>query len=145
MALKAKIANQAVLDRNGYCSGTIESILEVEERVEKIGRKSIKYAAQFEFVIKSNGSHKPIIFRFWTGQNLNCVKFQNEDKVDYNRLTRLLINLGLILESDLEYDLADSKLPDLESLEGREVRFKLEPSKNSKSLQIPDISTIQLV
>lgn len=144
MALKAKVANKPVIDSKGYVSGIIKNILDIPEREEKQGKKTIKYAAQFEFVVTSKGSHKPIIFHFWVGQNLNSDKFQNGNKEDYNRLTRLVINLGLILESDLA-DIQDNKLPDLEALEGKEIRFKLEPSKNNQSLLIPDISSIQLV
>ena len=144
MPLKAKIANKPITDSKGYVSGIIENILDIPEREEKQGKKTIKYAAQFEFVIKSDGSHKPITFHFWVGQNLNSDKFLVEDKEDFNRLTRLCLNLGLILESDLP-EIKDSELPDLESLEGRQIRFKLEASKTNKSLLIPDISSIELV
>lgn len=146
MALKARVANKPICDSKGYASGTIQAILEVEEREEKQGRKIIKYASQFEFHIASEGSHKPIVYKFWTGQNLNSEKFKNEDldTLDYNRLTRLCLNLGLIKESELK-SISDEKLPDLETLEGYKIRFKLIASKKNSSLQAVDVSSIELV
>ncbi|MFM6153656.1 MAG: hypothetical protein ACKPE3_11755 [Sphaerospermopsis kisseleviana] len=146
MALKAKIANKPKLDDKGYCTGVIESILDIEEREEKQGKKTIKFAAQFEFIIISDGSHKPITYRFWTGQNINSEKFKNEetDTKDYNRLTRVCLQLGLIKESDLSA-IKDDKLPDLEQLEGIKIKFKLEPSRKNQALQVPDISSLEIV
>ena len=144
MVLKAKIANKPVIDNQGYSTGVIESILEIEAREEKLGRKLIKFAPQFEFIINSDGTHKPIIYHIWSGQNLNCDKFKNEsDKYDYNRLTRICLQLGLIKESDLS-KITNDKLPDLEQLEGCKVRFKLESSRKN-ALQIPDITTLEIV
>jgi hypothetical protein len=146
MALKAKIANKPLLDNKGYCTGVIDSVLDIEDREEKQGRKTVKYAAQFEFIISSEGSHKPITYRFWTGQNLNSEKFKNEetDSYDFNRLTRVCLQLELIKESDLA-SINDDKLPDLEQIEGIKIKFKLEPSRKNRVLQVPDISTLEVV
>ena len=145
MALKAKVANKIVTDVKGFCEGTIQSILEIDERVEREGKKDIKYAAQFEFNIISNGSAKSITHKIWCGQNLNSEKFTNQDtgELDYNRLTRLCLNLGLIKESELS-TIKDDEL-DLESLEGQKIKFKLEPSKKNQLFSVIDISSIQLV
>jgi hypothetical protein len=146
MALKAKIANKPLLDSKNYCLGVIECVLDISEREEKQGRKTVKFAAQFEFTIKSEGTHKPIFFRIWTGQNLNSEMFTNDETEtkDYNRLTRLCLQLGLIEESDLS-KIKEDKLPNLEELEGTKIKFKLEPSRKNQALQIPDISTIEIV
>ncbi len=146
MALKAKIANKPVTDSQGFCKGTIQSILEIEERIEKQGKKDIKFAAQFEITLISDGSAKSITHKIWCGQNINSEKFTNQETgdCDYNRLTRLCLNLGLVKESDLA-TIKDDKLPDLESLEGQKVKFKLEPSKKNQLFSVIDISTIQLV
>lgn len=143
--LKAKVANKPILDNDGYCNGIIETVLEIEEREEKEGRKTIKYAAQFEIVIKSDGSHKPITYKIWVGQNLNVDKFTNDSGVtDYNRLTRLCLQLGLLKESDLK-NLESLELPDLEKLEGSKIKFKLEPSRKNQTFQVPDINSILLI
>ena len=144
MTLKAKVANKVVTDAKGFCKGTIQSILEINERIERNGKKDIKYAAQFEFNIISDGSAKSITHKIWCGQNLNSEKFINQEgEVEYNRLTRLCLNLGLIKESELS-TIKDDEL-DLESLEGQKVKFKLEPSKKNQLFSVIDISTIQLV
>jgi len=146
MPLKAKVANKPAIDSKGYATGIIQSILDIEEREEKQGRKTIRYAAQFEFHVLSEGSHKPIVYKFWVGQNINQDKFKSEDSdnQDYNRLTRLSLNLGLIKESELK-NLSADKLPDLEQLEGSKIRFKLTPSKKNSSLQTIDLASIELV
>ena len=143
--LKAKIANKTILN-NGYCEGTIFNILETDERVEKIGRKTKIYPSQFEFIILSKGSNKDIKFHFWCGKNLNSTKFKNDEtgKIEYNRLTRICIKLDLIKESDLK-NLRDENLPDLSKLIGLNVKFKLIESERNNGLSIIDIDSIELV
>lgn len=97
MALKAKIANKIVSDDLGFTTGEIIGIGEIEEHTEKEGKKEINYAAQFEFQIAVEGSKKSTILRFWTGTNINSEKFEGEDgQLEYNRLTRFLLNMGLL-------------------------------------------------
>lgn len=146
MALKAKVANKVVTDVKGFCEGTIQSILEIEERIEKQGKKDVKFAGQFEFTIISDGTAKSISHKIWTGQNINSEKFTNQEsgEIDYNRLTRLLINLELIKESELT-KIKDAELPDLESLEGLQIKFKLEQSKKNQLFSVIDISSIRVV
>ena len=142
MALKAKVANKVVTDDSGFAVGTIKSVLEVEEKTEKQGKKTVKYASQFEFIVISEGSIKPVTFRFWTGQTLNDEKFG--EKQEYNRLTQLSLKLGLIQIPDLE-NLKDSEMPDFEKLEGTKIKFKLEKSEKAQGLSVIDISSIEIV
>ena len=143
--LKAKIANKTILN-NGYCEGKIFTILEIESRDEKIGKKTKSYPSQFEFIILSKGSRKDINFHFWTGQNLNSKKFKSDEsgKLDYNKLTRICLKLNLIKESDLK-NLNDEILPDLSELEGLNIRFKLIESDKNNGLSIIDIDSIELI
>lgn len=145
-ALKAKVANKAITDDSGYVQGTIKSVLDIDERTEKQGRKEVRYAAQFEFNVIAEGSQKPITFKFWTGQNLNSEQFENEEtgNTDYNRFTRLCLQLELIKQSDLK-NLDTIELPDIESVEGQLIKFKLIKSRKNPALSIPDISSIELV
>jgi|688.fasta_scaffold775331_1 hypothetical protein len=145
MAIKAKIANKAISDKSGYSIGIIKEILEIDERIEKQGKKEIKFAAQFEFSIISEGTQKAIIHKIWTGQNINFQKFKNESgHEDYNRLTRLCLNIGLLKETDLA-SLKNDNIPNLEDLEGKQIKFKLEPSKKNQQFSLIDISSIRLV
>jgi hypothetical protein len=141
MALKAKTANKPVIDENGYVVGTIKNVLEIEERVDNSDKKN-KYSAQFEFIVIGEGSVKPITYRFWTGQILNSEKFG--DSQDYNRLTRLSLQLGLIQESDLD-NLEKIDMPDFEELEGLKIKFKLEKSQKSQGLSVISIPSIESV
>ena len=145
MAIKAKIANKAISDKSGYSIGIIKEILEIDERIEKQGKKEIKFEAQFEFSIISEGTQKAIIHKIWTGQNINFQKFKNESgHEDYNRLTRLCLNIGLLKETDLA-SLKNDNIPNLEDLEGKQIKFKLEPSKKNQQFSLIDISSIRLV
>lgn len=147
MALKAKVANKVVTTESGLVEGTIIRVLEVEERIEIEKGKEVKYRAQFEFRIESEGSQKSITYRLWTGQSFNNEKLREKDKIqDYNDFTRLMLQLEAISESDLK-ELTNPKLTDfdVESVEGLKIQFELEPSKKPKSngLKVPKITSIK--
>ncbi len=150
MALKAKIANKIVTDDNGLTIGEIIGVEEIEERTEKEGKKEITYAAQFEFLVSVEGTKKATLLRFWTGININSDKFENEDTgtSDYNRLTRFLLNMGLLDAkklSELDKAKIDDSEIDLESLKGQKIQFKMNKSIKRKGLSVIDIGTIEPV
>ena len=149
MVLKAKIANKIVADDNGYTTGEIIDINEIEEHTVKEGKKEIFYASQFEFLIKVVGTKKDTLLRFWTGQNINSEKFEidgDEMLTDYNRLTRFLLNMGLLDAKKLT-ELDKAKLEysdiDLEVLIGQKIEFKMNKSIKRKGLSVIDIKTIK--
>lgn len=146
MPLKAKIANKIVADDSGYTTGEIIDINEIDEHSEKEGKKDISYASQFEFLIAVDGTKKQTLLRFWTGQNINSEKFENEgdETTDYNRLTRFLINMGLLDAKKLsELDKAKESEIDLESLRGQKIQFKMNKSIKRKGLSVIDIKSIK--
>lgn len=145
MALKAKIANKIVADDNGYTIGEIIDINEIDEHTEKEGKKEIAYSSQFEFLIAVEGTKKQTLLRFWTGQNINSEQFENEgdETSDYNRLTRLLLNMGLLDAKKLsELDKSNSEI-DLETLRGQKIQFKMNKSIKRKGLSVIDIKSIK--
>jgi hypothetical protein len=149
MVLKAKIANKIVADDNGYTTGEIIDINEMDEHSEKEGKKEIIYSSQFEFLIKLEGTKKDIVMRFWTGQNINSEKFEidgDEMLTDYNRLTRFLLNMGLLDAKKLT-ELDKAKLEnsdiDLEVLIGQKIEFKMNKSIKRKGLSVIDIKSIK--
>ena len=148
MPLKAKIANKIVADDNGYTTGEIIDINEIDERSEKEGKKEVTYSSQFEFLIKVVGTKKDTLLRFWTGQNINSEKFEVEgdDTTDYNRLTRFLLNMGLLDSKKLaELDkakIAESDI-ELDSLIGQKIEFKMNKSIKRKGLSVIDIKSIK--
>lgn len=135
--LTAKIANQPVTDESGYCKGIIKNILLTDETNDKKGNK---YVSQFEFLIQSEGTRKPIDFKFWVGQNINSQKFEGQ----YNRLTTLLLAIGEIKESELD-TISETSTPDLSKLIGKQVKFKIEPSKKKRGLHLPVLETFELL
>ena len=150
MVLKAKIANKIVADNNGYTTGEIIDINEIDEHSEKEGKKEVTYSSQFEFLIKVEGTKKDTLLRFWTGQNINSEKFEVEgdDTTDYNRLTRFLLNIGLLDSKKLaELDkakIAESDI-ELDSLIGQKIEFKMNKSIKRKGLSVIDIKSIKAV
>jgi hypothetical protein len=148
MPLKAKIANKIVADNNGYTTGEIIDINEIDEHSEKEGKKEVVYSSQFEFLIKVQGTKKDTLLRFWTGQNINSEKFEVEgdETTDYNRLTRFLLNMGLLDSKKLaELDkakIAESDI-ELDSLIGQKIEFKMNKSIKRKGLSVIDIKSIK--
>ncbi|MFM6209474.1 hypothetical protein, partial [Planktothrix sp.] len=143
MPLKAKVANKVATQDNGYTIGEIIAIEEIEEHTEKEGKKEVFYASQFEFQVATKGTKKDILMRFWTGQNINSEQFEDETGTsDYNRLTRFLLNMGLIDSKKLaELDKAkiDESDIELDSLIGRKIEFKMNKSIKRKGLSVIDI------
>ena len=150
MPLKAKIANKVKTEENGLTIGEIIAIEEIEEHTEKEGKKEVFYASQFEFQIAVKGTKKDILMRFWTGQNINSEKFEDDEigNSDYNRLTRFLLNMGLLDAKKLaELDKAkivDSEI-ELDSLIGQKIQFKMNKSIKRKGLSVIDIKSIKPV
>ncbi|MFM6413015.1 MAG: hypothetical protein ACKPH7_00615 [Planktothrix sp.] len=149
MPLKAKVANKVATQDNGYTIGEIIAIEEIEEHTEKEGKKEVFYASQFEFQVATKGTKKDILMRFWTGQNINSEQFEDETGTsDYNRLTRFLLNMGLIDSKKLaELDKAkiDESDIELDSLIGRKIEFKMNKSIKRKGLSVIDIKSIKPV
>ncbi|MBD2485872.1 hypothetical protein [Planktothrix sp. FACHB-1365] len=150
MALKAKIANKVATEDNGLTIGEIIAIEETEEHTEKEGKKEVFYASQFEFQIAVKGTKKDILMRFWTGQNINSEQFEDDESgtSDYNRLTRFLLNMGL-LDSKKLAELDKAKIEDsdieLDSLIGQKIEFKMNKSIKRKGLSVIDIKSIKPV
>ena len=150
MVLKAKIANKISVEDNGLTIGEIIAIEDIEEHTEKEGKKEVFYASQFEFQIAVKGTKKDILMRFWTGQNINSEKFEidGEETSDYNRLTRFLLNMGLLDSKKLaELDkakIAESDI-ELDSLIGQKIEFKMNKSIKRKGLSVIDIKSIKPV
>lgn len=143
MALKAKVANKVQVNDNGLVEGTLIQVLETDERIEVEKGKDIKYESQFEFHIEVPGTQKNVIYKLWTGKNINNEKYEKPDKtVDYNKLTKLLLQLGAITESQLK-DLSKLNDFDIESVEGLKIQFELQPSKKGNGLKEPKVSTIK--
>ena len=143
MALKAKIANQVQTNEQGLIEGTIITVLEIDERTHMEKGKEVVSSAQFEFKIQSVGSQKPVVYHIWTGQTFNNEKYKTADgKLDYNKFTRLMLQLEIIKESDLK-KLDSLTEIDVEACQGLKVSFELESSQKNKNLKIPKLTSIK--
>jgi hypothetical protein len=143
MALKAKIANKVEADAQGYVEGKIVAVLDCEETTKIEKGKEIIYAAQFEFQIEAQASQKPILYRVWTGQTLNNEKYELDDGTkDYNKFTRLMLQLELIDEKELKENLGSINI-NVDDAEGMTIKFKLEKSRKTKGLSIPVVTSIK--
>lgn len=140
-----RAGNKVKPDENGYVTGTISEVNYKEAHTDVVGKKEVKYSEQAEIVIKCKGSQSEIKHRIWVGFVINSEKYPYESSskekiVDYNKATRLCLNLGLIKETDLESDIIPEI--DLETIVGTKIKYKLEPSKKSPSLKVPVLSSI---
>ena len=147
MALKAKVANKVQTTVNGLVEGTITRVLEIDEHTEIEKGKEVKYKEQFEFQIEAEGSQKNVTYRIWTPQSFNNEKYENPNNktIDYNKLTRLILQLELISEADLKEDLESLKDFDVEQCEGLKIQFELEPHKENKNFKVPKLTSIKPV
>jgi hypothetical protein len=130
-----KTANKPQIDSKGFCKGNLIDLVLTDVRSEKIDGKTVKFGPQWEFVIESNGTTKPITFRFWTGTTLSTEKVDGR----LNKLTTVLTNLNAIKLNEI----VDGFEFDLETLIGVEIKFKLEKVEGKKLERI-DLATIQL-
>ena len=130
-----KTANKPQIDSKGFSKGKIVDLILTDPRSEKIDGKVVKFATQWEFVIESMGTTKPITFRFWTGTTLSTEKVDGR----LNKLTTVLTNLNAIKLNEI----VDGFEFDLETLIGVEIKFKLEKVEGKKLERI-DLATIQL-
>ncbi len=139
MSLKPKMANTLKLDENGYAIGKILDIRFIDADESDYERE------QYEFLFECEGTKKPINLRYWTGTLINGDNYSNNN--DYNKLTRLLIQLELISESQIKqaYKEGEELMIDIEGLIGVAVRFKPAKSAKIKGLSQIDPMSLELV
>ena len=141
MALNPKMANMPKLDKDGYCMGELATITALDASDSDYGKE------QFLFDFIATGTMKPINLKIWTGVTLSGERFTQGKIDDYNRLTRLIIQLGAVNETDLTtaYQ-AGKELPlDLDALVGTKVKFKTVKTAKSKGLSQIDLSTLEVL
>lgn len=136
---RVKRANKITKTTDGFVHGEIIAVEEVDNQYG---------GTQFEWSIGVDTKKgTTTIMRFWTGTIINDVKsyYPSEDSdAQYNQLTQLCLQLGLLdeglLNSDQEIDFDLS-----EKLDGRKVSFTTKPSRKRRALEEVDLSTLKLV
>jgi len=143
MAISVSRAGKLITSEDGFVSATLRS-LEVEDSIGSDNKERSQLKWTFEVPTTKGTSNKNL----WTGLNVNHEKnYYPVDadgvvstKAEYNKLTQLLLSLGLITEIQLHSE-ADVEL-DLETLVGRVFKFKPIRQKNNPNFSDIDISAI---
>lgn len=140
MTLRTKLANKPILDKEGYATGTLESITLIDASESDFDR------SQFQFSFKVKGTRKDITLNLWSGTTISGEKYDNGSSIDYNKLSKIVMKLGLISEKDLIEAYQGGKDPelDLDSLIGVAVRLKLNKSAKKGKLSQIDLNSIEL-
>ncbi len=143
MSLRTKLANKPIVDENGYASGVLENIIFLDE-----SENDYNYE-QFQFCFKVEGTKKPLTINLWTSTKISGEKWENGSGVDYTKLSKIVMKLGLITEEELIKAYQSGKDPEinLETLIGTKVKFKLvKPLKSDKKKRLSkiDLNTIEL-
>jgi hypothetical protein len=141
MALNPKMANLLKLDSDGYAYGELTSVTLIDADDNDFGKE------QFQFDFTASATMKPIILKIWTGLTLSGLKHGDGKDRQYNKLTKLLLQLGSINESELITAYAEGKeLPlNLDTLIGTKVKFRPLKTAKSKGLSQIDLSTLEVL
>ncbi len=146
MAINISRASKIITDTEGYVTAKLFSV------VEKISLDPKgKEITQLEWVFKVPTTKKVADKYLWTGINVNSQRTYYpidangvvSPNPEYNRLTKLLLALGLLTEQELNSD--DDIDLDIEELVGREFKFKVIPDREKPALGDIDIATMQLL
>ena len=141
MRLTPTVSNKAVIDCNGNVTAVIENI-------EFIDRTDSEYEReQYKWIIKVEGTKKPIYMTIWTGTKISTQKYYIGAELDHSSLSKIVMNLGLISEKDLTdvEDLGEDVDINLNELIGKSVRFKLIKRSKRAKFERPDLDTIELI
>ena len=140
MSLKTKLANKPIVDKDGYANALLESITVIDASENEFDRE------QFQFSFKVKGTRKEMTMNLWTGTTISGQKYDNGVEVEYSKLSKIVLKLGLIGERELieAYQTGDDPEVDLDSLIGVKVKFKLGKAIKKGGLSQIDLNSIQL-
>jgi len=141
MSLKTKLANKPIVDKDGFASGVLKSITFIDASETEFDRE------QFQFSFKVEGTRKETTINLWTGTTISGEKYDNGTSIDYNKLSKIVLKLGLIGEKELieAYQTGDDPEVDLESLIGANIKFKLSKSVKKRGLSQIDLDSLTLI
>ncbi len=146
MAINVSRAAKLVTDSEGYVTATLDSITE-QTKINGDGKDN----TQLQWIFKIPTSKKTADKYLWTGCNVNSQRTYYPVDADgvvsktgeYNKLTQLLLSLKLITEAEVLSD-EDIEL-DLETLIGKEFKFKVIPDRDKPALSDIVVTSVQLV
>ena len=149
-------ANRPASDSAGWATGVVTSCVEgtgISQNKKSRDDIDEQEYARYELTIAADSvTGDPILMTLYTGTSLNDEPLDQKGRGKqviniYNRLTHLVLSLGLIKESELK-GLTDEALAKIEAeflkLEGAKVKFKLAKIK-STNLHTIDYRNIKIV
>ena len=143
MPISVTRAGKLIIGDDGFVTATLRS-LELEDSVDLENKERSQLKWGFEVPTTKGTSDKYL----WTGLNVNHEKNYYPVDADgvvskeaqYNKLTQILLSLGMITETQLHSEEAVEL--DLEALIGRNFKFKPIRQKNNPNFSNIDISAI---
>jgi hypothetical protein len=147
MAISISRAGKLIIGEDGYVTATLDTIT-VDDIVDEKGRER----TQLQYVFKVPTTKGTADKYLWTGLNVNPEKTYypvdaNTGEVsqtgEYNKLTQLLLALGII--SELQLHSGEDIDLDIETLIGKAFKFKVIPNKQKPSLSDIDLKSICFV
>ena len=141
MSLKTKLANKPIVDKDGFAQAVLESVTFIDADETEFDRE------QFQFSFKVKGTRKEMAMNLWTGTTISGEKYNNGVDIDYTKLSKIVMKLGLITEKKLiaAYETGDDPEVDLESLIGTSVKFKLTKAVKKGGLSQIDLNSLELI
>jgi hypothetical protein len=144
MAISISRVGKLIIGEDGYVSATLNSI-EIQDTTDEKGRER----SQLEYIFKVPTSKGNADKYLWTGLNVNAEKTYYPVDADgvvssegqYNKLTQLLLSLGLLTE--LQLHSGEDIDIDVETLIGKAFKFKVIPQKNKPNMSDIDLKTIK--
>ena len=131
MGLKPKMSNILNLDEKGFVSAELADIVEIDAQDNKYGQE------QYQFIFNCQAKVNPIQISIWTSTKLSA-----GESNDYNKLTKLLLAIGVVDEGQLP-DLSDDDLESigerLENLIGKGFKFKLSRTSERSRIKIDSV------
>jgi hypothetical protein len=147
MAISISRVGKLIIGDDGYVRATLASI-EMQDTTDEKGRER----TQLEYIFKVPTTKGTADKYLWTGLNVNSEKTYFPIDPDtgeisatgeYNKLTQLLLALGLLTE--LQLHSGEDIDIDIESLIGKEFKFQVIPNRKKPNLSDIDLRTIRFV
>lgn len=141
MPLKPRMANAPKTDEQGFVVAELADITFFDADESEYDQQ------QYLFDFLAEGKRNTVNMKLWTGITINPHKYENGSSKEYSKLTKLMLNLGLVTEQELQQAFNTGKdiEIDLEALKGKQVKFKLKKNPKRMGLATIDLDTIQHV
>jgi hypothetical protein len=142
-SMNFKVADSIAVDDSDFATGTLTNIELNPYPNDETGELTDQLKIQFSTKTRKGKDTK---INDWLGLNISPIGKKVNNKTVYNALTQILIITGTITVADLkklakDENYLEEMTIDIESLLGREFKFKLRTT--NKGFSKPDYSTLR--